>query len=777
MEHLPSRTVGARDALPLGRKPATHRQIATSVPVTYIEVESGNRSDGFELWLQYWSLVVRRKFTLLVFIVGGMLAGLMVSVANRPLYSSSTTLEVEQSSQQQPFEGIAYLNSGDPTLLRTQVELLNSSLLKSRVDATLFDKRLDRTAASPTALTRMRSLIGLRSPVGVEAWRGAIAQARGSVSAAPVKDTRIVRISAVSTIPEAAADYANGLAAAFIEHSQEARWALYQNTSAWLERAQEELKGKLEESEKKARDYAVSSGLVIVSKDQNIGEAKLVNLQSELSRAQADRIAKQAVYQTAVSRPAQAFGGVVDGGPIGTYETQLADLRRQIADAAVSLTPENPKVQRLQAQVKELEEAQTRERANIVARLRTDYDAAVRREQQLLANFAQESRVLSDEDKKLIQYRILQREMDTYRALYETTLQRGKEASVAAALRPVSARVVDAARPSRLPYKPNLPLNMTLGLFGGLMVGVAFVLFRERADASIRAPGSAPADINVRELGVIPMASTRHHLSGAGGAASAASRGFLQRHRTMMLPQADADAVELATWKRKNSLLAESFRATLASILLSGEENRSPQIILVTSPSPREGKSTVVTNLAIALAEINRRVLLIDADFRRPRLHTIFGQANTWGLSDLLQEETPCSEYPLDALARETEIRGVRAIPSGAGGVAVSSLIHSGRMTELLNRLRGDFDSILIDTPPVLTVPDGRILARLADAVVLVIRAGQTTREAAATAASMLESDGVPLLGSVLNDWDPRVRGARHYSDYSEYYYRDALTE
>jgi capsular exopolysaccharide synthesis family protein len=210
-------------------------------------------------------------------------------------------------------------------------------------------------------------------------------------------------------------------------------------------------------------------------------------------------------------------------------------------------------------------------------------------------------------------------------------------------------------------------------------------------------------------------------------------------------------------------LLAESFRATLTSILSTGQNRDERQVILVTSPSPQEGKSTVITNLAIALAEINQRVLLIDADLRRPRLHTILGQANTWGLSDLLRETTPCSEYPVEALSRKTHIPRLFFLPSGPGSVNVSRLLYSGRMDELLSRLRSDFDAVVIDTPPVLRVADARILSRLVDAVVLVFRAGQTTREAAAMAVNVFEADGVPVLGTVLNDWNPRTMGHSYY--------------
>jgi capsular exopolysaccharide synthesis family protein len=202
---------------------------------------------------------------------------------------------------------------------------------------------------------------------------------------------------------------------------------------------------------------------------------------------------------------------------------------------------------------------------------------------------------------------------------------------------------------------------------------------------------------------------------------------------------------------------------------MSVKEDRAPRVILVTSPSPREGKSTIVTNLGVALAEIKQRVLVIDADLRRPRIHTIFNQANTWGLVDLLSDSTPCAQYSVDALGRQTHIPGLFTLPSGPVTVDGARLLYSPRMTELLERLRGEFDAVLIDTPPVLSVPDARILSRLVDAVLIVFRAGQTQREAANMALSMFEADGAPVLGTVLNDCQPQYGGYGQYG-YGSYY-------
>ena len=178
----------------------------------------------------------------------------------------------------------------------------------------------------------------------------------------------------------------------------------------------------------------------------------------------------------------------------------------------------------------------------------------------------------------------------------------------------------------------------------------------------------------------------------------------------------------------------------------------------MTSAFRDEGKSTAVSNFGIGLAEINQRILLIDADMRKPRLHQIFELSNSWGLSDLLREKSVLRDSPIEALAQPTQIAGLWLLPSGPGTLSISNLLYSERMAQLLERFRTEFDTILIDTPPMLTISDARILGRLADGAVLVIRAGRTTRDAAMRAKERLVEDGIPVLGTVLNRWDSKSK-------------------
>ncbi|MBS1875376.1 MAG: polysaccharide biosynthesis tyrosine autokinase [Acidobacteria bacterium] len=355
--------------------------------------------------------------------------------------------------------------------------------------------------------------------------------------------------------------------------------------------------------------------------------------------------------------------------------------------------------------------------------------------------------------------------------MYEAMLQHVKESGIAAALKASNVRVVDAAAPPKSPYKPNVPMNAGLGLLAGAFLGVAFVIMLERADRTFQAPGDAPFWMDLPELGVIPNEK-------------AASRRLYYYGRPKALPEATEAAtpaittageklpprLELITLQRKPSMVAEAFRTVLTSVLFSGENGSRPRVLVVTSSGPSEGKTTVCCNLAIAMAEIGRRVLLVDADLRKPRVHAVFGLDNDRGLVDVLKSRS-VDEGMLADLVRETCLSGLFALTSGAPTSAAANLLFATHMPELLSRFKKDFDMVLIDTPPMLQMPDARVLGRMADAVVLVNRAGHTTRDAALAAQQRLVEDESRILGTILNDWNPKTSPNGYYGYYKGHYY------
>jgi receptor protein-tyrosine kinase len=348
-------------------------------------------------------------------------------------------------------------------------------------------------------------------------------------------------------------------------------------------------------------------------------------------------------------------------------------------------------------------------------------------------------------------YSALRRELDGSRQFYEAMSRRADEAGVASTLRQSNFRLVGPAEAAVHPYKPNVPLNLVLGLMGGLAIAIGYVMLQEQTNSALRFPGDAGAYLSLPELGAIPKAEKREF------AVLGSLRGSNGKSH-----------VERASLDHPSSDVSESFRSTLASILSASDNGNHTHTLVVTSSRPNEGKTTVVSNLGIALAEIGNKVLLIDGDMRRPRLHKVFDQVNSWGLSDLLREKNAIEELPLEVLVKKTAVPRLCLLPSGTGTDNIFSLLCSGRMARLLPRFREEFDYVLVDAPPCLEFADARIMARYAERLLLVVRADYTDKKTAQAAVRRLLLDGLPMMGVIFNYWDPAHNDLYGYARYHQ---------
>jgi polysaccharide biosynthesis transport protein len=722
-------------------------------------------TDDFALLLQFAQLLWKRKWVLVATVAVGALVAIIMTLSATPIYTATASLAVDNI--QEPFT-TKPVTTGDPMIM-TQVQFLSSDTMRERALARLRAKKDIPPTKVIGTLASLRKILGLKEPATTITWQAATFGAAYGTRVTNPRDTRILIITSQSPNPQAAAAFADALAEEFIQRNKDERWESYKSTGEWLNRAEQELKSKVEQSDQRMANFAKSKGLVFTG-TQNVGEDKLKLLQSQLLTASADRITKESVWQSSQNSPTESLPSVLDSGPMSAYQTKLTDLRRELAELSATLTPSHYRTQRVQAQIDELEKERTKERANIISRIRIEYEAALKRENELRRLYDQQAHALAGQADDIIQYNLLQREAETNKKLYEMTLQQGKEASLASAMRTSNVRIVDPAFALAFPVRPNFSLNLSLGMFCGLLGGVLFVFLRSRMNAKIQSPGVLELHMNLRELGVIPAAAKDPGLRTLS-LLQRGNNGHADSRRTKLAGSENAsDCVELVTWNRKPSLIAEAFRATMTSILFSGENGSRPKVFVITSAVPQEGKSTVISNLAIALAEINHRVLLIDADMRLPRLHSIFDLPNTLGLSDILHEPKPVKDLVIDSIARKTQIPDLYILPAGPARMNLSRLLHSARMEELITRMREMFDTILIDTAPVLSVPDSRILARVADGVILVVRAHQTHQDAAFSAVKRFAEDGHPIFGTILNDWDPKLSTYGEYGSYSSYY-------
>lgn len=717
----------------------------------------GPEKSGDSGVLELWQVIRDRKMTIAALAVLGILGALLIYLIQNPVYQAGTTIEVQSlnESSLEPLGDTGGTPYTPETYLQTQARILQSASVRARVDAKMLADTAFKPWKEPDHFAPIRRW--LRLPA-----KAAKPNARQlppvELHVKPYENTRLIEILVDAPDPKFAANYANTMTNEYIEYQLEARWNAAQRATRFLTQQIEKLRLKLQNSENRLQAYGRNAGLLFTDDKQNVEQAKLGQIQTELSAATADRVSKQASWEIARSSPPDTVPQVLDNGRLSGYQAQLADLRRQLAEMGPSLTPEHYKVIRVQAQIKALESTFQNERANILARIRNDYDTAVRREAALKDSYARQAALVSEQSAKTIDYDILRREVDSNRKLYDELLGRVQGAGLASALHASNIRIVDPAEPPRFPYKPNLIKSIALGLFTGLLLGVGLVLAGEHVNRSLKSPGETPFHLKVPELGVIPDKGSVLEKSRDGSPRLLPLRTGLA---------GEGDHVELVTWRNRPSVLAESFRSTLASILVTEHNGQRPRVIVITSPGRGEGKSTTVSNLGIALAEINQKVLLLDADMRKPHLHEVFNAPNSWGLSDLLRERTSLKDMPLEALARETEVNGLYILPSGTGTVSIANLLYSNRTAELLQRLRQEFDTVLIDTPPMLYISDARVLGRLADGAILVVRAGKTTRDAALGAKQRLVDDRIPVMGTILNGWDSKAKTRYGYYTYA----------
>lgn len=734
------------------------RSLRSPQTVLYLEpLGSGAAAEETQaLPLEMWRVVRQRLTWIVVTILIGSFGGFLLSLLQTPSYEAKVSLEIQNPTDITPNLPDGSVASPE-SYLPTQVAILQSRTLRRRAIARLRKENFQPSQQTPIRLDSLRRLLG-RSPKAAATTTQAFPGAELTVQIG--LNTRIVTIVSESTDPKFASAYVNALANEYIDSNLQARWDAINNARQWLSQQLDDTRTKLQNSEDQLQAYGRASNLTFTDGKESAEQDKLKEIQKAYSDAEAERISKQSSYQIAISTPADSVPQVIDNAHLSEYEVQLADLRRQLAQLSATYTPEHPKVQQLQAQIDEVEATFNKERSDVLTRIRNEYQSALMKEKLLAETYQKQVQVVSDQTSKTVNYNILERDVETNRQMYDTLLQKAREADIATAMRGSNARIIDPAEVPAAPSKPNFMWNTLMGTISGLMISVALVILLESMDRSFKAPGDVTFHLKVPELGVIPEGSLAS-LNGARGTKLPSEASALMGSR----PQ----SVELVTWRDKSSTIAESFRGAVTSILHSAENGSAPRVIMVSSAIRAEGKTTVVSNLGIALAEINHKVLLIDGDMRKPRLNEVFNLPNDWGLSDLLREKSALRDCPLEALVKPTEMPELSILTSGPGTNSISNLLYSHRMLELLQRLRSEFDIILIDTPPMLDISDARILGRLVDAAILVFRAGSTSRDAALAAKRRLTDDGIPVLGTILNAWDVKSGPYYGYGSY-EYY-------
>lgn len=521
---------------------------------------SGGPDDATSSLTTWWKAILRRKLLLASITLAGVLGGLLITYLETPVYRSRASLEVENMpADVQGFRDGP--GSPSPTnyesYLQTQIELLQSRAFFERVSDRLHLADYPGFQQHKGRMSQFLTGMKLIPPAKTSPSQAVYENLYRDVSIRQTRQSNIVELQCVSNDPQLAARIVNTLATEFVQSHVESRGASNQRTSGWLERQLAGLKQSMERSEAELLAYGANANLLYTNQNESVAEQKLAQLQSELTKAQADRIAKEPEEELIKAGGDGKTRPVLESGPIREYQTKLADLQRQRSQFDLYLTAKNRKVEEVDAQIAFLLSKIAREQETIAAKVHQDFDAAQRRERILQEAYNQQRKLVMADGNRSIRYNTLKHEAETNRTLYETVFRRLHEAGISSALRANNVRIVDLASPEGAPIRPVPLFNAALGLTSGMLLGLFCVFLRERSDQTLQNPGSTALFLNLPELGVIP--SSRANL---GLVAS-------KRHSLPLNSVAEDERAEKqSAWNLKDTPMANAFRATAASILL-----------------------------------------------------------------------------------------------------------------------------------------------------------------------------------------------------------------
>ena len=674
-------------------------------------------------------------------------ATLIASLRATPIYDAVGSIAINK-----PDPILANIQNGnnnidysDPTTdLDTEVRILKSDLLALQVISQLnLDKLPEFGGNGIKSNSTLELTTDALQPDSARA-SALLGAFKGNLRVLLEPNTRIIDIHYRSPNKELAARIVNAVANTYIEQNFKTRFESTMQASDWLSRQLVDLQMKVETSQEKLVRYQKQHQILGIDDKQNITTEKLDDLNKELTAAESARMEKESLYRLAeagdTDSAASIAAGMVSGGGrafvatsalLDKLQAQKADLKIQAAQLNTQFGPAYPKIAQVNNQLQEIDLQIQSEMKKATTRLRGDYLAALQREQMLSAALERQKQQENKMNESAIEYSFLKRDFETNRTLYEGLLQKLKEAGVTAGLRSNNIREVDIARTPGSPAEPNIPRNLGFAFVLGLTSGIGLAFLLEGIDNTVRTPEQAQAISGLPSLGMIPMGSKTNSESGS-------KRG--------LMVTGTKEPVELVTQSRPQSQMAESYRALRTSLLLT-TVGAPPKTILITSALPREGKTTTSINTAVVLAQKGTRVLLIDADLRRPSIHKALGLGPRVGVSNVLTGGATLQQ----ATVRSSVLPNLYVLPAGTPPPNPAELMASAQMLDLLAEVREQYDHVIVDTPPTLSVTDAVVLSTRVDAVVLVIRSAQTTKPALRRSRDILVQVNARVAGVLLN--------------------------
>jgi capsular exopolysaccharide synthesis family protein len=708
----------------------------------------------------YLKVVNKHRGLILIFMVLVFAVTALKTFSATRLYSGSSKVMIEKADSSNLTGGYRY-SSYDPEFYETQFQLIKSQNVAKRVVENLS---LEQTYASyfPQASNPEGAIYALKSWLrGVKAAvvafvspapeetaatavqdersraDGLAGMLRAGISVTPVKDSRIVAISYQSTNPQFAALVANSVAQAFIETTLDMKMEATRRTIDWMTLKAEEERAKLEKTETKLQSYMRANDLVTLENRIAVIPQKLSEISKQLVYAQSAREQLEERYrkvkQVAASPDAaESILSITNGNTLQILRDQILKAEQHIRELSTKFGAKHPMMVKAKDDLDILQQKKAQEVNRLIESTKNEYELAVLDENNLRRQMDKTKAEAQTLNEKFIQFQSYNREKESNQQLYDTLLLKMKEQSITGESQPVNLWIVEKALVPLAPFTPRTKVNLLLGLVVGLFGGIGLAFFVEYLDQSIKYPDETERVLGVPVLGLIPLFSDKQ------------------------------GSVERVMVDQSHSPMAESYRALRTSLLLSAAD-RAPRSILITSPGPGAGKSTTSVNLAIAMAQSGKKVLLIDGDLRKPRLHKILGIEPDAGLSNYLAGM--CNTDILQRTAHEN----LALISSGPIPPNPSELLLSARMQEMIVKLKETFDFIICDSPPIQSVVDGRILSQLFDGTVLVTRAKTTNYDIARKALKQLQDVNAPVLGILINGMELKKSDDYYAAYYTAY--------
>ncbi len=641
---------------------------------------------------EYLRVLIKRKWLVISCVLGIFAAVAIASLRQTPIYEAAGQIAVNKADSnvitfKDSMPVVDYYDQSD---LDTEVRIIQSDLLALQVIRQLNLDRRPEFGGHPDQ--KQSNLTA--DPMQTDSSRASavLGAFHANLHVSLIPNTRIIEIHYNSTDPQLAASVVNTLAATYVEQNFKTKFESTMQASDWLSKQLIDLQMKVETSQEKLVRYQKEHEILGNDEKQNITTEKLDEINKELTAAESDRMQKEAAYRQTQSSDPEAVAAAIIADSAGSSATatgsrlldtlreQQASLRIQIAELSTQFGPSYPKVAQLNNQLKETEHQLQSEINKSVDHLRGQYMASLQRENLLRDSFERQKQEANKLNESAIEYSLLKRDVDSNRTLYEGLLEKLKEAGVTAGLRSNNFRILSAARVPASPVEPDIPRNLSFALVLGMITGVGLAFLLENMDNTVRTPEQAQALSALPSLGMIPLGSKTTARGSAGSRLALTS---------------SKEAVETVTQVRPQSQMAESYRALRTSLLLSNL-GAPPKVIMVTSARPQEGKSTTSINTAIVLAQKGVRVLLVNADLRRPSIHKVLGMGPRSGLSNVLTGSATLEQ----AITTSPILPNLAILPAGTPPPNPAELLASANMRDLIVQLRKDYDHIVLDTPP-----------------------------------------------------------------------------